>query len=109
MPPRFDVFLFSAYYLPLFLLRYFASSSSSLILIPLLERNTGADCTGLVTGSEAMDRAYSGTTKLNPLEENMGGAAVQLTKENQQIKEAAAMIPLEGERYPEALEKLTGL
>jgi hypothetical protein len=35
---------------------------------------------------------------------------VQLTAQDlQQINEAAAKIPLEGERYTEALEELTGL
>ncbi len=51
-----------------------------------------------------------GTTKLHRLEENLGGANVELTPEDlQRIEEASANIQIEGERYPEALEKLTGL
>jgi aryl-alcohol dehydrogenase-like predicted oxidoreductase len=51
-----------------------------------------------------------GTTKLHRLEENLGAVNIELTsKDLQQINEAASKIPIEGERYPEALEKLTGL
>jgi aryl-alcohol dehydrogenase-like predicted oxidoreductase len=51
-----------------------------------------------------------GTTKLHRLEENLGAVNIELTSEDlQQINEAASNIPIEGERYPEALEKLTGL
>jgi aryl-alcohol dehydrogenase-like predicted oxidoreductase len=50
-----------------------------------------------------------GTRKLERLEENIGGAAVQLTREDlREIDAAAAKITVEGARYPEALEKLTG-
>lgn len=51
-----------------------------------------------------------GTTKLHRLEENLGAANVELTNEDlQQIEEATSQIQIEGDRYPEALEKLTGL
>jgi aryl-alcohol dehydrogenase-like predicted oxidoreductase len=50
-----------------------------------------------------------GTRKLERLEENLGGAAVELTREDlREIDAAAAKITVEGKRYPEALEKLTG-
>jgi len=50
-----------------------------------------------------------GTRKLERLEENIGGAAVELTREDlREIDAAAAKITVEGARYPEALEKLTG-
>lgn len=50
-----------------------------------------------------------GTTKLHRLEENNGAAAVELTSEDlHQIEEVASSITVEGDRYPEALEKLTG-
>lgn len=50
-----------------------------------------------------------GTTKLNRLEENNGAAAIELTSDDlRAIEEAAASITVEGDRYPEALEKLTG-
>jgi aryl-alcohol dehydrogenase-like predicted oxidoreductase len=48
-----------------------------------------------------------GTTKLHRLEENIGAAALELTPDNlQQISNAAAKIPVQGERYPERLQKL---
>ena len=51
-----------------------------------------------------------GTTKLPRLEENLGGAAMQLTADDlREIDTAAAQITIEGERYPEALERRTGL
>jgi aryl-alcohol dehydrogenase-like predicted oxidoreductase len=51
-----------------------------------------------------------GTTKLTRLDENLGAVAVELTPGDlQQIKSAAAKITVQGARYPEALERLTGL
>ena len=51
-----------------------------------------------------------GTTKLHRLEENLGGAAIELTAADlQSIDEAAAKIHVEGNRYPDAIEKMTGL
>jgi aryl-alcohol dehydrogenase-like predicted oxidoreductase len=48
-----------------------------------------------------------GTTKLHRLEENIGGAAVALAPDDlRQIDSAASKIPVQGERYPEALQKL---
>jgi aryl-alcohol dehydrogenase-like predicted oxidoreductase len=48
-----------------------------------------------------------GTTKLHRLEENLGAANVQLTPEElRQINEASARITVEGERYPEHIQKL---
>src|SRR3989442_7021509 len=50
-----------------------------------------------------------GTTKLHRLEENIGAAAVELTPDDlRQIDSAASKIPVQGARYPENLEKLTG-
>jgi aryl-alcohol dehydrogenase-like predicted oxidoreductase len=50
-----------------------------------------------------------GTTKLERLAENIGSTAVELTPDDlRDIKSAAAKIPVEGTRYPEALEKMTG-
>jgi aryl-alcohol dehydrogenase-like predicted oxidoreductase len=51
-----------------------------------------------------------GTTKLARLEENFGAAAVHLTPEDlREIDAAASQIRIEGARYPEHLEKRTGL
>jgi aryl-alcohol dehydrogenase-like predicted oxidoreductase len=51
-----------------------------------------------------------GTTKLNRLEENIGAAAVELTADDlRDIDSAASKIKVEGARYPEKLEKMTGL
>jgi len=50
-----------------------------------------------------------GTTKLHRLEENLGGAPVELTPADlREIEEAAARIQVQGARYPEAMEKLSG-
>ncbi|MGC2831633.1 MAG: aldo/keto reductase [Candidatus Acidiferrum sp.] len=51
-----------------------------------------------------------GTTKLNRLEENIGAVSIQLTPEDlRDIDAAASKIKVEGARYPERLEKMTGL
>ena len=51
-----------------------------------------------------------GTTKMNRLEENIGAAKVTLTsKELSEIKSALDSIKVVGNRYPEELEKRTGL
>jgi len=51
-----------------------------------------------------------GTTKLNRLEENIGALAIQLMPEDlRDIDAAASKISVEGARYPERLEKMTGL
>ena len=50
-----------------------------------------------------------GTTKLHRLEENIDAVNVELSAEDlAEIESAAAKIPIEGARYPEALEKTTG-
>lgn len=49
-----------------------------------------------------------GTTKLERLEENLGAVAVKLGEQEMRVlDEAAARIPIQGERYPEALERMT--
>jgi len=51
-----------------------------------------------------------GTTKLHRLEENIGAAAIELTPDDlREIDSAASRIAIEGARYPEELEKRTGL
>jgi aryl-alcohol dehydrogenase-like predicted oxidoreductase len=51
-----------------------------------------------------------GTTKLDRLQENIGAAAVELTPDDlRDIDSAASKIKVEGARYPERLEKMTGL
>ncbi len=51
-----------------------------------------------------------GTTKLARLEENIGAAAIRLTPDDlREIETAASQIIIQGARYPEALEKRTGL
>jgi len=50
-----------------------------------------------------------GTTKLARLEENIGGAMVELTADGlREIDSAASKITLRGARYPEKLDQLTG-
>jgi aryl-alcohol dehydrogenase-like predicted oxidoreductase len=51
-----------------------------------------------------------GTTKLARLEENLGAAAVKLSAgDMREIEAAAAKVEIQGARYPEALERRTGL
>ncbi|HEY3440270.1 MAG TPA: aldo/keto reductase [Paludibaculum sp.] len=50
-----------------------------------------------------------GTTKLHRLEENLGAASVELTPDDlRAIESAASRITVEGARYPEHIEKMTG-
>ena len=50
-----------------------------------------------------------GTTKLHRLEENIGAAAIELTSGDlREIESAAAEIKVQGARYPESMEKITG-
>jgi aryl-alcohol dehydrogenase-like predicted oxidoreductase len=51
-----------------------------------------------------------GTTKLSRLEENIGSAAIELTPHDlREIESAATQITVQGARYPDELEKRTGL
>jgi aryl-alcohol dehydrogenase-like predicted oxidoreductase len=50
-----------------------------------------------------------GTTKLHRLEENLGAAEVELTPEDlREIENASSNIKVEGARYPERLEQMSG-
>lgn len=50
-----------------------------------------------------------GTTKLARLEENIGAATLELTSDDlREIDSAASKITLQGARYPEKLDELTG-
>jgi aryl-alcohol dehydrogenase-like predicted oxidoreductase len=50
-----------------------------------------------------------GTTKLNRLEENVGAVEIELTRDDlREIESAASQIEVQGARYPEQLEQMTG-
>ena len=50
-----------------------------------------------------------GTTKLNRLDENIGAVSVELTPADlRDIDDAASKITVQGARYPEKLEQMTG-
>src|SRR5207248_2239657 len=50
-----------------------------------------------------------GTTKLQRLEENIGATEIELTQEDlREIETAASKIKVQGARYPEHLEQMTG-
>ena len=50
-----------------------------------------------------------GTTKLHRLEENLGAAAVELTAGDlREIDDALAGLTVQGERYPEQLQRMIG-
>ena len=51
-----------------------------------------------------------GTTKLERLKENIGATEIELAPEDlRDIDDAASRIPVQGARYPERFEKMTGL
>jgi aryl-alcohol dehydrogenase-like predicted oxidoreductase len=51
-----------------------------------------------------------GTTKLHRLEENLGGAAIEPTPADlREIEGAAPQIAVQGDRYPEHLERRTNV
>jgi aryl-alcohol dehydrogenase-like predicted oxidoreductase len=50
-----------------------------------------------------------GTTKLKRLEENVGAAEIELTSDDlREIETAASTIDVQGDRYPEKFEQMTG-
>jgi aryl-alcohol dehydrogenase-like predicted oxidoreductase len=50
-----------------------------------------------------------GTTKVHRLEENIGAAAVELTTDDlREIESAASKITVQGARYPEHIEQMSG-
>src|SRR5215218_3242618 len=50
-----------------------------------------------------------GTRRLERLEENIGAAAIELTSDDlREVESAASQITVQGARYPEHLERLTG-
>ena len=50
-----------------------------------------------------------GTTKLKRLEENIGAVEIELTRDDlREIESAASQIEVQGARYPEHLEQMTG-
>ena len=51
-----------------------------------------------------------GTTKLHRLDENIGAVALDLSADDlREIETAASKLKVEGDRYPEHIEKMTGL
>jgi len=50
-----------------------------------------------------------GTTKISRLEENLGGASLELTPADlQKIEAALSRMTIQGDRYPANLQKLIG-
>jgi aryl-alcohol dehydrogenase-like predicted oxidoreductase len=50
-----------------------------------------------------------GTTKLKRLEENIAATEIELAQEDlREIEDVASKIEIEGARYPEKLEQMTG-
>jgi aryl-alcohol dehydrogenase-like predicted oxidoreductase len=51
-----------------------------------------------------------GTTKLSRLDENIGSLEIKLTSDDlREIDTAASKITVVGDRYPEHLQRMTGL
>jgi aryl-alcohol dehydrogenase-like predicted oxidoreductase len=56
-----------------------------------------------------LEHQFPGATKLHRLDENIGAVSVELTPADlRDIDDAAAKITVQGARYPEKLELLTG-
>ena len=56
-----------------------------------------------------MDRSDPGTTKLTRLEENIHAVSLELTPQDlHDLEDAASRITIQGGRYPQALEELSG-
>jgi hypothetical protein len=73
------------------------------------ESYTGPDRARLAAGAEAVDRADPGHHEAAPPGGNTGAVAVELTADDLgEIDSAAAQVKIEGARYPEKLEQLTG-
>ncbi len=71
--------------------------------------DTGADRARVAPGAEAMDRADPGHDEAATTEENLGAVNVELTPEDlREIDQAASEIDVQGTRYPEKLEAMTG-
>jgi hypothetical protein len=74
------------------------------------EGDTGPDCACLDPGPEAQDGSDPGTTKLTSPEEDVAAAEIELTSNDlRELDRAASSITIRGERYPEEMEKRTGL
>jgi len=57
-----------------------------------------------------MDLTDPGTTKLHRLEENVAAVNIDLSEdERAALRRAASEIKIVGGRYPESLERMTGL
>ena len=73
------------------------------------EGDACSDRARLAACAEAVDRADPGTTKLQRLEENIGALSVELTPGDlREIENAASNITVQGARYPEHLQQMTG-
>ena len=73
------------------------------------KRHAGPGCAGLAAGPKALDRAHPRHHQAAPAgREPRGGQARAEADDLREIDEAAAKIQVQGGRYPEHLEKLTG-
>jgi hypothetical protein len=71
--------------------------------------HAGTDRARAAAGSKELDCADPRHTKLVRLVENIGAVPVELTPgDMRDIDQAAAGITVEGNRYPEQLERMTG-
>lgn len=76
----------------------------------LAPSQAGPGGAGLAAVARAVGRPIPGTTELHRLSENLGAAEFALTPQDlARIEDAAAKISVQGARYPERIEKPTGL
>ena len=63
----------------------------------------------MATRTEDLDCTDPGTTNLHRLEENIVAVSIELTPDDlREIDVAASKITVQGARYPEKLEQMTG-
>jgi hypothetical protein len=63
----------------------------------------------LIASAKGTDRSNPGHDQLHRLEENIGAAAVERTTDDlRKIEGAASKITMQGARYPEHIEPLSG-
>ena len=81
------------------------------LLNQIVQRKKRKSCTnrtGLVARAETLDRSDSGNDEDPSLEENIGSASVELTSDDLgEIDAAASKIPIQGERLPESILRMS--
>ncbi len=74
-----------------------------------MQARQDGSCPAVAEGRRRTQASLVAFRKLERLEENIGAAAVELTTEDlREFGSAASKITVQGARYPENLERMTG-